>query len=100
MYSDTKISESVADLLELARRHKRNSGLVARDTLLFCTAPGHYPLEVHRLNSLDRDKRISAWQLITRLLMTNHGIERFLGRDAEEELHAEWYEDKLASQQI
>lgn len=98
MYSDTEVREAVECLLKLARRHKRSSGLVARDTLLFCTAPGYYPLEVHRLNLLDRDKRIAAWTLITRILMTNHGIERFLGREAEDELHAEWYAASIAAQ--
>lgn len=94
MYSDTEIAEAVDCLLKLARRHKQNSGLVARDVLLFGTEPAYYPLEVSRLNSLAYEKRISALKIVNRLLMTNHGIGGFLGREVEEQLHAEWYSEQ------
>lgn len=93
----TTLANSVETLAGLAIRHKQNSGIAARDVLMFCIEPTWYPFEPGCLMSLDVEHANCALEAMRYVLTTRHSIRALLSDDVFAELHAEWTQSRLAT---
>ncbi|WP_170339694.1 hypothetical protein [Ruegeria arenilitoris] len=88
------LATSVETLASLAVGHKQNSGIAARDVLMFCVEPTWYPFDPGSLMSLDTEHANCAIDVMRYVLTTRHSIRAFLSDDVFAELHAEWTQSR------
>ncbi|WP_210093723.1 hypothetical protein [Ruegeria sp. HKCCSP346] len=88
------LATSIETLTSLATRHKQNSGIVARDVLMFCVEPAWYPFDPSCLMSLDAKHAECAVEAIRYVLTTRHSIQSLLDKDVFDELRAEWTQSR------
>jgi hypothetical protein len=88
------LATAIETLVSLATRHKQNSGIVARDVLMFCVEPAWHPFDPSSLMSLDEKHADCAVEAIRYVLTTRHSIQSFLEKDVFDELRAEWTQSR------